>query len=210
MTASTDPPPPPAAASARSKASCPERTIARHHAPADRQRRLRRPRRPRPRDGTRSSRERDVCLVAFAFTREYGFAVPAGITGGLGAMVLSDVLGHGTTPRSRAARASCASPAARRRLGPWPARASRARRTHGRCPGAFLGSWACGPDPGPTGADRLADGRHRGRSDHRRDADGRHAMRRGATGQRQTPPNRRRPGSCRAVFACLGSLAAYG
>ncbi len=29
-----------------------------------------------------------VCLVAFAFTREYGFAVPAGITGGLGAMVL--------------------------------------------------------------------------------------------------------------------------
>jgi hypothetical protein len=29
-----------------------------------------------------------ICLVAFAFTREYGFAVPAGITGGLGAMVL--------------------------------------------------------------------------------------------------------------------------
>jgi hypothetical protein len=29
-----------------------------------------------------------ACLVAFAFTREYGFAVPAGITGGLGAMVL--------------------------------------------------------------------------------------------------------------------------
>jgi hypothetical protein len=29
-----------------------------------------------------------VCLVAFAVTREYGFAVPAGITGGLGAMVL--------------------------------------------------------------------------------------------------------------------------
>ena len=29
-----------------------------------------------------------VCLVAFALTREYGFAVPAGITGGLGAMVL--------------------------------------------------------------------------------------------------------------------------
>ena len=29
-----------------------------------------------------------ISLVAFAFTREYGFAVPAGITGGLGAMVL--------------------------------------------------------------------------------------------------------------------------
>jgi hypothetical protein len=29
-----------------------------------------------------------VCLIAFAFTREYGFAVPAGITGGLGTMVL--------------------------------------------------------------------------------------------------------------------------
>ena len=29
-----------------------------------------------------------ICLAAFALTREYGFAVPAGITGGLGAMVL--------------------------------------------------------------------------------------------------------------------------
>jgi hypothetical protein len=29
-----------------------------------------------------------VSLVAFALTREYGFAIPAGITGGLGAMVL--------------------------------------------------------------------------------------------------------------------------
>ena len=29
-----------------------------------------------------------ICLAAFAFTREYGFAIPAGITGGLGAMVL--------------------------------------------------------------------------------------------------------------------------
>src|SRR5207344_1026558 len=28
-----------------------------------------------------------VLLVAFALTREYGFAVPAGITGGLGTMV---------------------------------------------------------------------------------------------------------------------------
>jgi hypothetical protein len=29
-----------------------------------------------------------VCLGAFALTREYGYAVPAGITGGVGAMVL--------------------------------------------------------------------------------------------------------------------------
>src|SRR5262245_16025334 len=29
-----------------------------------------------------------VCLLAFAATREYGYAVPAGITGGVGAMVL--------------------------------------------------------------------------------------------------------------------------
>jgi hypothetical protein len=29
-----------------------------------------------------------VCLGAFAMTREYGYAVPAGITGGVGAMVL--------------------------------------------------------------------------------------------------------------------------
>jgi len=28
-----------------------------------------------------------VCLVAFAATREYGYAVPAGITGGIGSMV---------------------------------------------------------------------------------------------------------------------------
>lgn len=29
-----------------------------------------------------------VCLVAFALTREYGYAIPAGITGGLGSMVI--------------------------------------------------------------------------------------------------------------------------
>jgi hypothetical protein len=29
-----------------------------------------------------------ICLVAFALTREYGYAVPAGITGGLGTAVL--------------------------------------------------------------------------------------------------------------------------
>ena len=29
-----------------------------------------------------------VCLTAFALSREYGFAIPAGITGGLGTMVL--------------------------------------------------------------------------------------------------------------------------
>jgi hypothetical protein len=29
-----------------------------------------------------------ICLGAFALTREYGYAVPAGITGGVGAMVL--------------------------------------------------------------------------------------------------------------------------
>jgi hypothetical protein len=29
-----------------------------------------------------------ICLGAFAFTREYGYAVPAGITGGIGSMVL--------------------------------------------------------------------------------------------------------------------------
>ena len=29
-----------------------------------------------------------VCLGAFALTREYGFAVPAGITGGVGSMIL--------------------------------------------------------------------------------------------------------------------------
>ena len=29
-----------------------------------------------------------VCLVAFALTREYGFAIPAGITAGIGSMVL--------------------------------------------------------------------------------------------------------------------------
>ena len=29
-----------------------------------------------------------ICLVAFAVSREYGFAVPAGITGGIGSMVL--------------------------------------------------------------------------------------------------------------------------
>lgn len=29
-----------------------------------------------------------ICLAAFAVSREYGFAIPAGITGGIGAMVL--------------------------------------------------------------------------------------------------------------------------
>jgi len=29
-----------------------------------------------------------ICLVAFTLTREYGFAVPAGITGGLGTMIV--------------------------------------------------------------------------------------------------------------------------
>jgi hypothetical protein len=29
-----------------------------------------------------------ICLIAFALSREYGFAIPGGITGGLGTMVL--------------------------------------------------------------------------------------------------------------------------
>ena len=29
-----------------------------------------------------------ICLVAFAVSREYGFAIPAGVTGGIGTMVL--------------------------------------------------------------------------------------------------------------------------
>jgi hypothetical protein len=44
-----------------------------------------------------------ISLVGFALTREYGFAVPAGITGGLGAMVLvtsitTDPLVAGSAP----------------------------------------------------------------------------------------------------------------
>ena len=33
-----------------------------------------------------------ICLTSFAISREYAFAVPAGITGGLGAMVLANTL----------------------------------------------------------------------------------------------------------------------
>jgi len=34
-----------------------------------------------------------ICLAAFAVSREYGFAIPAGITGGIGSMVLLTSIG---------------------------------------------------------------------------------------------------------------------
>jgi hypothetical protein len=34
-----------------------------------------------------------ICLTAFALTREYAYAIPAGITGGLGAMILATTSG---------------------------------------------------------------------------------------------------------------------
>jgi hypothetical protein len=41
-----------------------------------------------------------ICLAAFALTREYGFAIPAGITAGLGTMVLLNADGALTPTES--------------------------------------------------------------------------------------------------------------
>ena len=54
---------------------------------------------------------RPAALADEHLTRAYGFAVPAGITGGLGAMVLVTATVT-TDPLARAARSSCASPVA--------------------------------------------------------------------------------------------------